>query len=105
MIKGNKGEWSEIYALFKLLGDKQLYSGDENLEKIQNAIYPIVKILCSELNGEYEYSIQDDIVFISASKEQLRIPITRFQEQANLLLLEIKSKKSAAFSIPEIEDL
>ncbi len=24
MITGNKGEWSEIYALFKLIGDKQL---------------------------------------------------------------------------------
>jgi hypothetical protein len=22
MLSGNKGEWSEVYALFKLLGDK-----------------------------------------------------------------------------------
>ena len=34
MITGNKGEWSEIYALFKLLGDKQLFAGDEHLNKM-----------------------------------------------------------------------
>ena len=31
MITGNKGEWSEIYALFKLLGDKMLYPGDSEI--------------------------------------------------------------------------
>ena len=32
----NKGEWSEIYAMFKLLGDKKMSAGDENLKKIPN---------------------------------------------------------------------
>lgn len=30
-ITGNKGEWSEIYTFFKLLGEKTVYSGDEDL--------------------------------------------------------------------------
>ena len=30
-LKGNKGEWSELYALLKILSDKVLYSADENL--------------------------------------------------------------------------
>ena len=37
----NKGEWSEIYVLFKLLGEKQVYAGDGNLNKIENLFYPI----------------------------------------------------------------
>ncbi|WP_446892448.1 HpaII family restriction endonuclease [Acinetobacter sp. NS4_7] len=34
MITANKGEWSELYALFKLLCDGELSAGDENLNKI-----------------------------------------------------------------------
>jgi len=75
MITGNKGEWSEIYALFKLLSDKELQPGDGNIEKIQDVIYPIIKILRTESNGSFEYSIKDDIVLISGNEEVLRIPI------------------------------
>ena len=45
MITGNKGEWSEIYALFKLLGDKQLFLGNKDIEKLEGLVYPIIKIL------------------------------------------------------------
>ena len=38
----NKGEWSEIYALFKLLGEKRVYAGDGNLNKIEDLFYPIL---------------------------------------------------------------
>ena len=55
MITGNKGEWSEIYALFKLLGDKQLFLGNKDIEKLEGLVYPIIKILRSENNGDFEY--------------------------------------------------
>ena len=71
MITGNKSEWSEIYTLFKLLGDKELQSGNEDFEKIENLVYPILKILRSETNGDFQYSIEDDIVLISGSDEVL----------------------------------
>ncbi len=45
MIEGNKGEWSEIYTLFKLLSDGTLHSGNAELNKITELIYPIIKIL------------------------------------------------------------
>lgn len=35
MLTGNKGDWSEIYALFKLLGDKRLTAGDADLQAIK----------------------------------------------------------------------
>lgn len=44
-LTGNKGEWSEIYTLFKLLGDGVVYAGDQNLNKIQDLFYPIIMIL------------------------------------------------------------
>ena len=36
MITGNKGEWSEVYALLKIIADKQLFAGDSDLNKIES---------------------------------------------------------------------
>lgn len=103
MITGNKGEWSEIYALFKLLGDKELHPGNSEIKKIQNLVYPILRILRTEVNGNFDYSIEDDIVVISGNEEVFRIPISEFQKKAKYLLTEIKSN-SGTFSVPEIEE-
>ena len=32
-LKGNKGEWSELYAFFKLLSDGCIYCGDAYLNR------------------------------------------------------------------------
>lgn len=103
MITGNKGEWSEIYALFKLLGDKELHPGNSEIKEIQNLVYPILRILRTEVNGNFEYSIEDDIVVISGNEEVFRIPISEFKERAKYLLAEIKGN-SGTFSVPEIEE-
>lgn len=102
MITGNKGEWSEIYALFKLLGDKNLFAGDADLKKVENLFYPIIKIIRNETGGNYEYEITGDLVVVSGGKEKLRIPVKTFSEQAVKLLSKIKGSKGA-FSIPETE--
>src|SRR5690554_2949368 len=101
MITGNKGEWSEIYALFKLLGDKQLFLGNKDIEKLEGLVYPIIKILRTENNGSFEYSIQDEIILISGSEEILKIPISDFKNKAIFLLNENKER---TFSIPEVEE-
>jgi type II restriction enzyme len=103
MLKGNKGEWSEIYALFKLLGDKELHPGNSEIKKIENLVYPILRILRTEVNGNFEYSIEDDIVIVSGNEEIFRIPILKFQVKAKYLLTEIKTN-SGTFSVPEIEE-
>lgn len=102
MITGNKGEWSEIYALFKLLGDKELHPGDSDINKIKTLVYPILRILRTEVNGDFEYSIEDELVLISGSEEVFRIPISEFRDKAKFLLSKIKSSQGT-FSVPEIE--
>lgn len=104
MITGNKGEWSEIYALFKLLGDKQLFLGDKDIEKLEGLVYPIIKILRSENNGDFEYSIKDEIILISGNEQVLKIPIDEFKTKALFLLKAIKENKERTFSVPEIEE-
>lgn len=103
MITGNKGEWSEIYALFKLLGDKQLFAGDADLNKVEELFYPIIKIIRNESGGNFEYALNDDLVIISGGKEELRIPVATFIDQSVILLEKIK-ESTGAFRIPEIEE-
>lgn len=102
MITGNKGEWSEIYAFFKLLGDKNLFAGDADLNKVENLFYPIIRIIRSESGGNYEYEISGNLVLVSGGKEMLRIPVKTFSEQAVKLLTLIKGSKGS-FSIPDTE--
>lgn len=103
MITGNKGEWSEVYTLLKIISDKKLFAGDRDLKKIEGLIFPIIKILRDESNGTYEYAYDSDLVIIKGADEEFRIPITDFQEKAFLLLSKLKETTSATFSIPEIE--
>lgn len=102
MLTGNKGEWSEIYALLKLLGDKKLFAGDATLNKIESLFYPIIKIIRNESGGNFEFLIEGDIVLISGGKESIRIPVKTFSEEASKLLSLIKNS-SGVFSLPETE--
>ena len=90
MLTGNKGEWSEIYTLFKLLGEGKLFSGDANLKKIETLFYPIIKIIREEAGGSFEYELNGDLVIVSGGKDPLRIPIIKFSEQAANLFAIIK---------------
>ncbi len=45
-ITGNKGEWSELYALFRLLGEGKVHAGDADLNKL-DLYYPILNIILS----------------------------------------------------------
>ena len=53
-LTGNKGEWSEIYAMFKLLGEGIVYAGDQNLNKIKDLFYPIIMILRQEKEEHFK---------------------------------------------------
>jgi type II restriction enzyme len=109
-LTGNKGEWSEIYALFKLLGDEKIYAGDEFLNKIEDIFYPIVAILRSDSwsNKQYRYGINSNshVVIISSDGfELLRLPTKKFTEMADVLLQKINdnTQGAGAFALPEIE--
>ena len=103
MLTGNKGEWSEIYTLLKIISDKNLFAGDSDLKKIESLIFPIIKILRDESNGTYEYGYESDLVIIKGNNEEFRIPISQFKEKSVFLLSKLKETTSSTFSIPEIE--
>jgi type II restriction enzyme len=104
MITGNKGEWSEVYTLLKVISDKHLFAGDSNLNKIETLIFPIIKVLRDETNGTFEFSYDNDLVIVKNEEEEIRISVLEFQKQAHFLLTKLKEKTNATFSIPEIEN-
>lgn len=102
-LKGNKGEWSEVYVLFKLLGEKKVFSGDKDLNKIANLFYPILKILRDEQDRHLEYAIDGDIVVVDEDgTEVVTLPVSDFLAKANELLKAIKEGEGA-FAVPSIE--
>lgn len=103
-LTGNKGEWSEIYTLFKLLGDGKVHAGDADMNKME-LYYPILNIIREE-SRKYEYrpDVEQNIVVVDEDgNEYARISMDRFIEESNSLLGEIKSAKDRAFSVPAAE--
>ena len=103
-LTGNKGEWSEIYTLLKLLGEGKVYAGDQNLNKIHNLFYPIIMILRQEKEGNFNYKLEDKDVVIQTpdGEELLRISASVFLTEAEKLLKAI-NESDGAFAIPQIE--
>lgn len=101
-IKGNVGEWSEIYTLLKLLGEGKVYAGDQNLEKIKDIVYPIIMIIRQEKEGIYDYMVKDADVVIATSngEELLRLPAEKFLTEADALLNSINEKPAGVRSFP-----
>lgn len=102
MLTGNKGEWSELYVLFKLLADRRLYAGDENLNKIERLIFPIIEVIRKESEVTINFSYEGDVVIINGNNEY-RINVTEFKKQADLLLYKIKNNIDRTFFVEEIE--
>lgn len=103
-LTGNKGEWSEIYTLLKLLGEGKVYAGDANMNKM-GLYYPILNIIREESKRyEYKPNVEQHIVVIDENgNEYARISMDRFVEESKKLLSEIKAGKKSAFEIPEAE--
>jgi len=104
MITGNKGEWSEIYTLFKLLGDGLVHAGDADLNKL-NLYYPILNIIREE-SKHYEYLPDSDkmVVVITENKEVLDvISMNRFVEESEALLNELKAPQATTFGVERAE--
>jgi type II restriction enzyme len=103
-ITGNKGEWSEIYTLFRLLGDGKVHAGDENLNKI-DLYYPILNIIREESKHyEYKPDTRKNIVVIDEDgNEYARISMDKFKSESTALLNAIKETNQRSFAVPNAE--
>lgn len=103
-LSGNKGEWSEIYTLFRLLGEGKVHAGDANMNKL-DLYYPILNIIREE-SKKYEYKpdiVQHLVVVNENGIEYARISMDRFIKESASLLDYIKTTKKPAFEVPTSE--
>jgi hypothetical protein len=104
MLTGNKGEWSEVYTLLKVLSDQQLFAGNSNLQMLTNVVYPIIQIIRSEAHNNLNFSYQNSQVHVQVlGGQSYFIPVSDFTVNASTLLSYIKSVKSGTFNVPSIE--
>ena len=75
----------------------------KRLKNLEGIVYPILRVLRTENNGNFKYSIQDEIVLISGGEKLLKIKISEFKQKAKFLLERIKENTERTFSVPEIE--
>lgn len=105
-MTGNIGEWSELYALFKLLADGKLYAADADTNRIPDIYYDVLKVIRFQKDEKLEYCRESEIKVVSATTGETicSVPIYSFIEQTALLLQGIKGKKGSkgSFELPEI---
>ena len=105
-LRGNKGEWSEAYVLLRLLGDGRIYAADENLHKIENIYFPIIKIIREEVEKvRHEYTVtKDGVIAIYVNNTLIKeISQKAFDEEADYLLKRINEASEHAFSVDHTE--
>lgn len=107
MITGNKGEWSELYALLRLLADGRLYAADANLNRLENVYSPISRVFRKELeSGRIEYVVRDskhEVELYYNGDKIKALSFKRLSSYADELFKGIVSGNKSAFAIPNAD--
>ena len=72
MLKGNKGEWSEVYVLLRLLADGKIFAADSDLNKLEDIFFPIIKIIRAEVVGEVKEYFPGSNISIYFNGEKIK---------------------------------
>lgn len=97
-MAANRGEWAELYVLFKLLGDGKIYAANENLNINTESYLEVLKIFREETNNvitEYRAGLNIDIYIDNVLVTS--IPATDFVRNAEILLRTINTSSGRVF--------
>jgi hypothetical protein len=103
---GNRGEWSELYVLIKILADGRLYGADKHGKRTDDVYYDVNKVIRKENNVEIEYVISEDkeyIEVIIAGEKKAVIGADRIVEESEHLFDAITRSSSRTFSVARTE--
>jgi type II restriction enzyme len=98
-MRGNKGEWSELYTFFQLLADGKLFSADENLKQTKSFV-EVVSVQRGDSGKKLNFKLSSgssiNIVDADSDKVVLSFPQTQAEEIARKLVNEITSKSGVS---------
>lgn len=91
-LRGNIGEWSELYTLGYLLVHGGAYAADENQNAIPDIFHKVLQIFLSEKNGSPETNYilnQNDVAILVSGNEVARIERSLIESSLKLMLDEL----------------
>ncbi|MEK4082606.1 HpaII family restriction endonuclease [Psychrobacillus sp. FSL K6-1415] len=105
-MKGNKGEWSEIYTFLKLLGDGIIYAGDENSNTMNSIFYPLISIVREEEGNFYYYNRESTNIKVINGDGNILLTVNdqRFREMSESLYHSLGMMSGRSFEFPKIEE-
>jgi len=108
MLKGNKGEWSELYVLVKLLSDGKLFQSNIDLNRNETVYYEIIKVFREEGENSLEFDRKENIQLYSITENERKI-IGEFtkdylDEKAKAIYHGIVNGKGKSFEIATAKD-
>lgn len=105
-LSGNRGEWSELYAVLillstgrlKIVGSDLLPTGDE---------YEVIGVSRSYANGDvaYEIDLRNQTVRISDGDSKELVNLADIGDASQVILSKVGDHKGAGIDIPELEGL
>ena len=101
-ISGNRGEWSELYALVKLMYMGKLYAADENVDRISGIHFPILRIIRQkDYSSQVDYVLNEETVDVLIDGEKVSsLSKDYLKKISSLLLSGIRLGVDRAFEIP-----
>lgn len=102
MLKGNKGEWGELYTFCYLLATGQLHAADKDLNALEAIYFPILKIIREEIIGNINSYHTGDLVKIFEGENLIRkVHKSEFEKIVSILYQKIPLGERA-FEIEEV---
>ncbi|MCL1900829.1 MAG: HpaII family restriction endonuclease [Firmicutes bacterium] len=96
----NRGEWAELYVLFKLLGEGRIYAADETLNRNPDSYLDIIKIIREEVrNCLIEYNTGTIVEIKLGNETIVSIPAEEFLRNAEILLQTICTSEGRSFDV------
>ncbi len=105
-ITGNRGEWSELYALIMLMYTGRLYAADENVKRLDDVYFPILRILRNQATPEQiDYIIHDNNVDVVLAGDKVStIDREQLAKIKHLIFAGILAGSDRAFEIQGVPD-
>lgn len=107
MQSANKGEWSELYAFARLLKDGKIYAADENVNRLNDIFFPILKLVRADIdNQDIDYHPGEKILIYKNNEKIGEIDSDYLEKNTNILFDSIfkgDNKEKGAFEISGLD--
>lgn len=95
MLTGNKGEWSEVYALLMMVSERRLYSASGDNERDLDRFFPLLTVVKKETGGNkivFSFDRTPDFIRVSKNGEfKTDVTAREVADEAEYLFNEIRA--------------